>query len=116
MTSILLGMGLILIAMVVLVIRRGLQMRRLVDHGVPATAIANKVIGHTGATGMRRSFLRYSFEDSAGKPYQNKVMISPAERDAIYEGASVAIIYLPDNPKISALAQSVESARNALEK
>lgn len=116
MTSILVGMGLIFIAMVVLVVRRGLQMRKLVDDGVPTTAIAKKVIAHTGATGMRRSSLHYSFQDSQGKAYQHTVMISPSERDAIQEGGSVDIIYLPDNPKVSALAQSVESARKALEK
>jgi hypothetical protein len=116
MTSILVGMSLIIIAMVVLVVRRGLQLRKLVSDGVATTATAKKLIGHTGATGMRRSSLRYHFQDRRGKSYQHTVMISPSERETIQEGDSVNIIYLPDNPKISALAQTVESARKALKK
>ncbi|BFM10626.1 hypothetical protein R50072_07790 [Simiduia litorea] len=116
MTSVLLGMGLILFAMVVVVVRRGLQMRKLVDHGVVTTAIVTKILGHTGATGVRRSSMRYSFQDAQGASYQNTVMISPSERETMIEGAHVEIIYLPVNPKVSALALSVELARKALEK
>ena len=43
-------------------------------------------------------------------------MISSGERERLKEGDTVAVIYLADNPKISALAELVELARRALEK
>lgn len=110
------GMVVILVAAVFMAIQRGLQLRRLVQNGVPGTGTVDRIRSFTGSTGVSRYQLRYTFRAGDGREYRRVIMISREERERLKEGDTVAVIYLADNPKISALAELVELARRALEK
>ena len=116
MTSVIVGMVVFVVAAVFIAVQRGLQMRRLTHNGVPATATVERMWSHTGSTGMSRHRLRYTFRAGDGREYSRSIMISSGQRESLKEGDTVAVIYLADNPKISALAELVEQARRALEK
>jgi hypothetical protein len=109
-------MVVILVAAVFIAIQRGLQLRRLVQNGVPGTATIERMWSTVVATGMSRYSLRYTFRAGDGREYSRSIMISSGERERLKVGDTVAVIYLADNPKISALAELVEQARRALEK
>ena len=103
-------------ALVVTVVRRGMQLRHLAERGVQAKGAVGKMWSHGSGTGSSTNRLRYRFTASDGREFKRSIMISPGERDTLREGAEVTVVYLPDNPRVSALLPMVEQAREALAK
>jgi len=115
-TSILIGIIFIIVAMVIVAVYRGLQIRQLAELGVSATGTVEKVWHHTGATGTGKYRMRYKFTASDGKAYQRSIMISAGEREQYTQGSQVEIIYLNNKPTVNGLASLVNQAKNALKK
>ena len=115
MISIITGVVIFIVAAVLIALQRGLQMRRLAENGVPTTATVERLWTYASG-GITRRRMRYTFRAGDGREYTRTIMISAGERDRMQEGGTVAVIYLQDNPKISALAELVEQARRALQK
>lgn len=116
MTSLLLGLALITLAIVGVAVWRGLQLKRLVHEGVSTTGRVLKIWGHTGASRSKTHRMRYRFDAAGGRSYERSVMITPLEKERLSEGATVDVVYLPADPTISALASLVDQARQATSK
>jgi len=98
------------------VVRRGYQMRDLVQRGIPVTGeVVNKVKFH-GSSGIRSRYLRYRFRAADGNQYSHKINISSSENEKYQEGRPIELVYLPDNPKVSATAAMVEMVRDAMQR
>ena len=116
MTSVLLGLGVAAAAMLIVAVWRGLAMKRLANEGTSVTGRVLKVWGHTGASRVKTHRLRYGFDAADGRRYERSVMVAPSEREPLSEGSPVEVVYLPDNPKVSALGSVVGQARQALQR
>jgi hypothetical protein len=116
MTSLLLGLALIALAMVGVAVWRGLHLKRLAHEGVATTGRVLKIWSHTGASRVRIHRLRYQFDAADGRSFEGSVMITPRDKERLSEGAPVDVIYLPGDPKISALKSLVDQARQATSK
>jgi hypothetical protein len=95
---------------------RGLQLKRLAHEGVATTGHVLKIWSHMGASRVRVYRLRYRFDAADGGSFEGSVMITPRDKERLREGAPVEVIYLPSNPKISALKSLVDQARQATSK
>lgn len=104
---------LIITFMILTVVRRGYQMRDLVAHGLPVTGKVLRKMGFDNGKGPRKRFLRYEFS-IAGHSYSHKIAVTADAYDRYAEGDAIELIYLPDNPKISAHVEMVEQCRQAL--
>jgi hypothetical protein len=107
---------LIVAAMIFVTVRRGLQMRSLAASGVAVKGKVVKKWRNTKSTDTSSQRLRYQFEIGDGQTYAHAIVISIEEDQKYQIGDEVDIIYLPSNPKISALASMVALAQEALNK
>lgn len=114
MISVLLVVAALVVAMLWVAVRRGLQMKQLAIDGVGVQGRVDKLWRHTGPTDTKSHRLRYRFETPDGRSYERSVVVAAGERQALKEGVEVALVYLPTNPKVSALAAVVAQARQAL--
>lgn len=114
MISVLLGIAVIVVAMLLVAVRRGLQMKQLATDGVEVQGRVEKLWGHTGTTGMKSHRLRYAFEAADGRTYRRSVVVAAKVSASVKEGSPVRLVVLPSNPKVSALADVVAQARQAL--
>ena len=92
--------------------RRGLQLRDLVNDGVPLTAKVEKIWTFKG---RQKARLRFSYQVD-NENYTRAVAISMAEYEQLQQGDSVAIVYLPSKPSVSALDSMVSLAKQGLNK
>ena len=90
------------------IVARGFQMRQLVGNGVPGTArVVRKLQFRGRKSSMRVRYLRYEFTVN-GKTYSRKIAVSKDEFDRYVEGDPIEIVYVSNNPKISAAKTMVE--------
>lgn len=113
MTATVLGVTLIIIGMVALMVRRSLQMRKLAAAGVTAQAEVLKIWHHSHEKGPTRHRVRYCFLAANGQHYRNTVMITGERRARLAGLTHVAVVYLPNNPKVSALGEDVAGVPGA---
>lgn len=107
---------LIIAGMIWQVVRRGYQMKDLVERGKPITGeVVNKVKFRGTASGGSR-YLRYRFRDGDGQYYSHKIAIGIDDFKRYEPGQPIELVYLPDNPKVSAAATMVELTREAMRK
>lgn len=97
------------------VVRRGFQMRDLVQHGLPVTGTVVSKVAFRGKSRVRSHHLRYTSSAPDGHEYSHRIAISSAENEKYQEGDPIELMYLPNNPKVSATAQMVQMSRRALE-
>ena len=97
----------------VVVVRRGLQMRRLVENGVPTRARVEKKTRFRGSSNVSSIRLKYSFAAGDATRYERTITMSQAESAAYEEGAEIEIVYLPERPQVSAAKAMVELARRS---
>lgn len=113
---ILIPIALIILAMVIVALRRGWQMKKLVSDGTPVRATVTKKWMH----GQHKYRLRYEYQIATDSSPQSKHTHSPLvsrdEYDRYNTGDGIDIVVLANNPKISATAMLVAQARKALSK
>lgn len=105
----------IFVLIVVVALTRGMQLRALVQNGVPMRATVDKKWHHS--SGGRRIFrLRYSYQVESGKHLSRSVMVSEAEFQNYETGDAIDIVVLKNRPGNSALASMVALSKQALDK
>jgi hypothetical protein len=109
---------LIVVTMIVIALRRGLQMRKLVLDGEIAEAKVVKKfkISDTEGAASSGGYLRYEYSDEFGKKYSYKSLVNDEQWNTHNVGDSMEVIYVKSNPKISGPKYIVDLAREALEK
>ena len=104
--------------LVVVVVRRGLQMRLLVRDGVEtAGQVAAKLRHrHPRRKGAQRPSLqiRYAYRDAAGGEHEHRSLVTDSFWNEHEEGGPIAIVYSKSQPHISAPRHLVEQSRAAL--
>lgn len=93
-------------------VRRGYQLKALVERGVSGTArIVRKrrFRGMAMKQGSKR--LVYEFRGPDGRSYQGRFMASDEEFSAAEAGQEIEIVYLPDRPAVHARRVLVEQTR-----
>jgi len=85
------------------------DMGKLVEHGVDIEA---KVVSKTRS--QRNRYLVYSFTLGNRQSYSKQVSPDFAVWDSLNKGDKIPIVYLPENPEVSAIKQTVEKVRAAM--
>lgn len=101
---------------VFMVIRRGLQMKKLAHLGIPITGkvLLVKQLASTHHSRQTRHWrLRYAFTLPDGRTFENGVNPSTEERQ-LQAGSPIDLVYLPADPQISATRGMVNLSRKAL--
>ncbi|BCX03845.1 MAG: hypothetical protein KatS3mg053_1783 [Candidatus Roseilinea sp.] len=92
------------------IIRRGLEMRRLATEGVETTGtVTQKVFFSRG-----RCQIKYTYHDSFGRDYHRASLVSREIYDGLEVGSPVKVVYLPSRPSVSGLLSDVEHVRRGL--
>ena len=110
----------IIVGLVVIGVRRGLQMRQLVLDGVETTGqvVAKLRHVHPRRKGSRRPSLRihYAYRDVAGGEHEHRSLVTDSFWNEHEEGGPLAVVYSKSQPHISAPRHLVEQSREALAK
>jgi hypothetical protein len=104
---------LFIVAPVYLVIRRGLEMRRLATEGVETTGTVVEKYYRRRRGGSR---IRYEYCDASGQKHQGRAGVSWEYYKAVKVGDPVKVIYLPQRPSVSALWAEVDLVRRAYQR
>ncbi|MCU0634881.1 MAG: DUF3592 domain-containing protein [Gemmatimonadaceae bacterium] len=99
-----------------ILVRRGLQMKRLAEDGVAATArITGKLKqGGTGVNGGTTYRLRYEYAGPDGVTHTYRSVVGFDEWSAVEEGDPFPIYYSASKPSVSGPARLVEASRAAI--
>ncbi len=109
--------GIIIISlMVLLALWRGLELRQLVESGVPGKAKIIRKVKFRGKKGIPTYRMRYEFQARDGKLYSRAISLTSTEAAAYSVGDQIDIVYVPDKPRISASEAMVALGRQALKK
>jgi hypothetical protein len=101
-----------IVGAVYLVIRRGLEMRRLATEGVETTGtVVEKYRRRRGGRRIRR--IRYEYCDASGQKHRGRAGVSWKYYEAVRVGDPVKVVYLPQQPSVSALWAEVDLVRRA---
>ncbi len=105
----------IVLAIIAVIVRRGLQMKQLAHHGVPGQAeIVLKHRRRTSPGHQTAGYLKYRFDAPLGQTLTNRIAVSE-EIFARYEvGDPIEIVYLPDKPGVNGAKYMVNLSRKAL--
>jgi hypothetical protein len=103
---------LIVIAMIVFTVMRGLQFKLLVNEGVPIQATVVKKWKH----GQNKCRLKYEYSTPSQGNFSHSPWVTEDEYNRYNSGDSIDVVVLPNKPKISAMASMVNLAKQALEK
>lgn len=97
------------------VAQRGLQMRHLVLEGVVGTAYVEEKRSFRTTRGGKRYRLTYRYTAAGGQTFRHTPDVTGDFWLSVNVGDPVRIVYLPENPHISALEEDVEKMRRALQ-
>jgi hypothetical protein len=95
---------------------RGWQMRQLATHGVETHASIIRKVRFRGKSGVPSYRIRYAFTASDGRSCEGTVALTETEAEMYRDGGTIAITYLPANPRNSATSATVALAQLALQK
>lgn len=108
---------LILGVMMVVVVRRGLQMKLLVQDGVDTMGMVKAKLKHSGHKNASRSHrIRYAYLDGNGKAQEHVSMVTADFWRAHEEGGPIDLVYSASRPGISSPKHLVDQCREALER
>jgi hypothetical protein len=98
------------------VVRRGFQMRQLVQDGVETNGTVAQKLEYPTARGSRRSSrrLRYEYRDAAGRVHSHVSMVTADFWNAHAVGGPIAIVYSRSRPQVSSPRHLVDLSRQAL--
>jgi hypothetical protein len=109
-----------IVGAVYLVIRRGLEMRRLATEGVETTGtvVEKYYRRRRGVRSMRirYEYIRYEYRDASGQKHQGRAGVSWEYYKAVKVGDPVKVVYLPQQPSVSALWAQVDLVRRAYQR
>lgn len=109
--------GALLVALAVwLVVRRGLELRRLVVDGVDVEGRVVEITRFVGKAGGASAslYLRYEYVDSRGGTHQHRSMVSSEFAARHPAGSPIALVYSRSRPSVSSPRELVEQSRAAL--
>lgn len=115
MWSVWLPLLLLIIAGLWLIWRRHRLMQALVVRGrqVSAMVMNAQRLQSNDSSSLQ---VTYSFRDHQGRRQQNTVVLSGAAAESVKTGATIVIVYLPENPKVSTSKSLVDTARHTMHK
>lgn len=104
--------------LVFIVVRRGFQMRLLVQDGVVTTGRVLAKLEYPTAKGSRGNNRRihYSYQDEAGQTHEHRSLVTSDFWHGHTEGGPIDIVYARHQPHVSAPRHLVELSRQALAK
>jgi len=104
-------------AIIVLLVKRGLQFRELCEQGVEITGqVISKRSVKPGPSTSRRQKLAYRYTDSTGAAHEHTSVVTWDVYSRHDDGGPIAIVYSAKNPAVSAPKYLVDQARSALRK
>lgn len=98
------------------VVRRGLELRRLVDDGVEVEGRVLEVTRFVGKAGGSTAsiYLRYEYVDSRGGTHRHRSLVSTEFAARHPAGSPIALVYSRSRPAVSSPRELVEQSRTAL--
>jgi hypothetical protein len=99
---------LVIAAVVHRVVKRGYELRRLLEDGVEATGTVTRK--RRFRTAHPQLYLHYEYSDPAGDVHQQRSLVPDTVFDAHQEGA-IAIVYSASRPSVSAPLYLIEELR-----
>ena len=104
-------------AIIVLAVRRGLQIKELCEHGVEVVGtVESKRTVRPSESGARQKKLVYRYTDSTGVGHSHTSVVPIDVYNRYAEGVAIEIVYSSRNPATSAPKYLVDQARGALNK
>jgi hypothetical protein len=98
-----------------MVVRRGLQMRELCDHGVMVAGTVLRKLKRPGPGNRSRLHkLAYGYMDDRGVSHERVSVVPQSVWDAYGEGAPIEVVYSSKRTQVSAPRYLVEQCRQAL--
>lgn len=108
---------LIVAGVVFLVVKRGLEMKELCEHGVETTAqVVGKRSVRNSSSSSRQQKLVYRYTDGAGASHEHTSVVPWDVYDAHEEGGAIPVVFSSKRPAVSAPKYLVDQARAALGK
>lgn len=107
---------LFIVGMIVLVARRGLQMKLLVKDGVETTGTVVQKLTFRRKTGTGVHRIRYQYVDQVGRTQCHRSTVPEDVFRSCEEGGPFPVVYSQSKPHISAPKYLVEQTRAALAK
>ena len=108
--------GLAIVAAVILmIVRRGFQMKNLAHDGVVASGTVIKKFRRGNSTNPQsHAYLRYRFETPGGDSFERSIAVSEEIYEQHEEGGSIDVVYVLGNPKVNGAKYMVNLSREAL--
>jgi len=107
--------GAIVLIIVGVLLRRGLQMKALAQGGVAARAeVIQKSRRHSRTGQQTAGYIKYRFLTPDGKQLTNRITVSEQIYSEYQEGEHIDIVYLEDRPAVNAARYMVNLTRKAL--
>ncbi|HCN27355.1 MAG TPA: hypothetical protein DIT64_00895 [Verrucomicrobiales bacterium] len=104
-------------AIIVLLVKRGLQFRELCEHGIETTGqVTGKRSVKAGSSTSRRQKLVYRYTDSTGAAHEHTSVVTWDTYGRHDEGGPIEVVYSSKNPAVSAPKYLVDQAKSALGK
>ena len=99
------------------IVRRGFDLKLLVEDGVEAVGTVSQKLQFATAKGSRRNdrYLIYEYEDPRGVRHRHRSSVTSEFWRSHEEGGPIDIVYSRSRPEISAPRGLVEKARKAIE-
>jgi hypothetical protein len=94
-----------------LVVRRGLQMKELVRHGVDVEGVVVAKKRSRTSAGHHKQSIRYQYTDSTGRTWRHRSQVPFSVWSLYEEGSSLPVVYSRLTPHVSAPKYLVELAR-----
>lgn len=108
---------LILAGIVFILVKRGLEMKELSEHGIETVGrIVNKRSVKSSSSSSRRQKLVYRYTDTSGAAHEHTSVVPSEVYHAHEEGGTIPVVYSPKKPAVSAPKYLVDQARTALGK
>jgi hypothetical protein len=105
----------ILLAIVAVIVRRGLQMKALANNGVKGIAeVIHKSRRRTTAGHQTAGYIKYQFDAPLGQQLSNRIAVSEQIYSEYDIGDDMEIVYLPDRPSVNAALYMVNLSRKGL--
>jgi hypothetical protein len=105
----------IILAIVAVLVRRGMQMKALAVQGILGRAqVVQKTRRRTSAGHQTAGYIKYRFDTPKGESLTNRIAVSEQVYSEYSDGDPIDIVYLEDRPTTNAARYMVNLSRKAL--